>query len=82
MSTAELKSDLHKYIVETDDLSILQQLKAFCQKLSNDTAVNEELSPQEERILNIGIEQANKGLLTSNEDVRANINQWIKEKQK
>ena len=80
MSTAELKSDLHKFIVETDDPTILQKVKDFFLQL-NVTSEDAVLSPQEERMLEIGLEQAEKGLLTCNKQVRAKINEWIKEKQ-
>jgi len=82
MSSAELKSDLHKYIVETDDLSVLQQVKALFEQLNNVPSDKVDLNPQEERMLQIGIDQAEKGLLTSDNQVRTDIDKWIKAKQK
>ena len=82
MSAAELKSDLHKYIVETDDLAVLQQVKALFEQLSQAADGESTLSPKEERMLQIGIDQADKGALIPNEEVRAEINQWIKAKRK
>ncbi len=80
MSAAELKSTLHKYIVETDDLAVLEQVKAYFQELRKSSGDNNELHPLEERMLNIGIEQADEGLLTPNNEVRKDINKWIEEK--
>lgn len=82
MSSAELKSDLHKYIVETDDLSVLQQVKALFEQLNKVPSDKVDLNPQEERMFQIGIDQAEKGLLTSDNQVRTDIDKWIKEKQK
>jgi len=33
MSALELKNDIHKYVVETDDLTVLQQVKDLFQNL-------------------------------------------------
>ncbi len=82
MSTAELKSTLHRYIVETDDLSVLEKVKAFFQELKNSAPDNVELTALEEKMLKLGLEQADKGLLIPNQDVRTQLNQWLKEKQK
>ena len=82
MSAAELKSNLHKYIVESDDLAVLQQVKALFEQLSQAADGESTLSPKEERMLQIGIDQADKGALIPNEEVRAEINQWIKAKRK
>ncbi len=78
MSTAELKNNLHKYIVETDDLTILQQIKDLFHEL---TSTGTELTDLEEKMMNIGLEQADKGLLTPNKEVRIKIDKWIAEKQ-
>jgi hypothetical protein len=36
MSVAELKNDLHKMVVETDDILALQQIKQYFQSLIDD----------------------------------------------
>jgi len=82
MSTAELKSDLHRYIVETDDLTILEKVRTFFQELKGQNADGVRLTDLEEKMLKIGLEQADKGLLISNEKVRTELDQWLKEKQK
>jgi len=78
MSAAELKNDIHKYVVETHDLTVLQQIKDLFHEL---TATGTELTDLEEKMMNIGLEQADKGLLTPNKEVRAKIDKWIAEKQ-
>jgi len=78
MTALELKNDIHKYVVETDDLTVLQQIKDMFREL---TSENSELTDLEEKMMNIGLEQADKGLLTPNKEVRAKIDKWITEKQ-
>ena len=78
MSAAELKNDIHKYVVETHDLTVLQQIKDLFHEL---TTTGTELTDLEEKMMNIGLEQADKGLLTPNKEVRAKIDKWIAEKQ-
>ncbi len=78
MNALELKNDIHKYVVETDDLTILQQVKDLFRNLTSEHA---ELTDLEGKMMNIGLEQADKGLLTPNKEVRAKIDKWIAEKQ-
>ncbi len=59
MSTAELKSTLHRYIVETDDLNMLQQIKSFVQELKNtSTKGNNSEMPEEKAQLVSEIKEA------------------------
>jgi len=45
------------------------------------TSEDAELTDLEEKMMNIGLEQADKGLLTPHKEVRAKIDKWIAEKQ-
>lgn len=78
MNALELKNDIHKYVVETEDLTVLQRVKDLFRELTNENA---KLTDLEEKMMNIGLEQADKGLLTPNDEVRAKIDKWIAEKQ-
>ena len=83
MSTAELKSTLHKLIVETDDIDILAQIKeVFFALKSGQLDWADLLSDKERRMMEKGIIQADKGQLISHEQMRKNIKEWIKEKRK
>ena len=83
MSTAELKSTLHKLIVETDDINILAKIKeVFFALKSEQLDWADLLSDKEKRMIDIGIQQAEEGKLISHQQMRASINDWIKEKRK
>lgn len=81
MNTAEIKNDLHKFIVETEDINVLKQVKSVFLELIK-SSPNSDLSPQEERMITMGIEQADNNLLTPNDQVRSKVKTWISEKNK
>ncbi len=83
MSTAELKSTLHKLIVETDDINILVKLKeVFFALKSGQLDWADLISDDEKRKIELGLKQAEEGNFISHEEVRKNIDQWFNEKQK
>ena len=82
MSAAELKSTLHKLIVETDDVNVLAKIKEIFFALKSDTVDWADLiSDQEKKMIETGLEQADKGSLISHDQVRNRIDEWIKAKQ-
>lgn len=83
MSSAELKSTLHKLIVETDDINILVKIKEVFFALKSDTVDWADLiSDKEKKMIETGLKQADEGNLISHDQVRTSINEWIKAKQK
>ncbi len=78
MKALELKNDIHKYVVETDDLMILQQVKDLFQEL---TSKSVELTDYEIERIEKGLKDIEEGRVYSNEEVRAKIDKWIAEKQ-
>ena len=83
MSSAELKSVLHKLIVETDDISILAKIKEVFFALKEDKIDWADLlSDKEKQMIDTGLKQANDGELISHKEIRNSINKWINEKQK
>lgn len=80
MSSAELKSTLHKLIVETDDVNILAKIKDIFYALKSGQDWTKSISEEERKMIEIGLKQAEDGKLTPHEEVRKKIDQWINEK--
>lgn len=79
MSTAEIKSDLHKLIVETEDLEILIKIKEYFSLLKfQKTDWWNDLEEKEQQNILKGIEQLEKGQLISHEDVRTQVEKILK----
>jgi len=79
MNTAELKSDLHKIIVETDDIYILKQMREYFKSLME--AKNADwwgsLTTEQQNSINKGIEQLDNGEGVAHNDVRKNVNKLL-----
>ena len=83
MSTAELKSTLHKLIVETDDVNILSKIKEVFYALKSDQVDWADLiSDNEKKMIDAGLKDANEGKLISHDQVRKRIYKWFDEKRK
>ena len=62
MSTAELKSTLHKLFVETDDVNILSKIKEVFYALKSDQVDWADLiSDNEKKMIDAGLTDANEG---------------------
>ena len=79
MNTAELKSDLHKYVVETNDINILRQMSEYFRNLRKTQTVDwwDSLSPEQQESINKGVEQLDEGEGISHEDVRKKVNKLL-----
>ena len=79
MNTIELKETLHQFISETNDMNILNKIKAFFQEVKDST--NEiELTPYEEKLVAIGMQQIEEGRIMPHHEARQKIKQLLKEK--
>lgn len=79
MNTAELKNQLHKLIVETDDLDVLTKIQSYFRKLK--TKNNDwwdELSNSAKKEIEEGIKQADNGDLIDHKDARKRIDNFFK----
>jgi predicted transcriptional regulator len=81
MSAAELKNDLHRLIVETDDINILQKIRS----IFNSFIKGEEekdwwdiISDQEKASIKKGLEQLEKGERLPHNEIRKEINELLK----
>lgn len=78
MNAAQLKNDLHRYIVETDDINILSKLKeAYLSFRKAKEDWWDTISEEERKGLKLGLEDAKKGNTISDEEVRKQINEKI-----
>lgn len=69
-STAEIKSYLHKLIVETDDKAILSKVQAYFTTLKDDKYDWwDSLVSQEKEIINNGLQQLDEGKGIPNDEV-------------
>lgn len=75
MRTAELKNNLHKLIVETNDIEVLSKINAFFEQLRNeDTDWWDLLSDYEQITVNKGVEQLDNNMGRSHSEVKGRIN--------
>jgi len=78
MSTAELKNQLHKLIVETDDIDALTKIRAFINKLQkNDSDWWDEINSDDQKSIERGLKDLEDGNTHSDEDVRSAIKERI-----
>jgi len=81
MSVAEIKNDLHKMVVETDDIIALQQIKQYFQSLiDGDFDWWNELNSNEKKLIKTGTEQFDKGQKITHGKMRNEINQLFEQK--
>jgi len=79
MDTAELKNNLHRFIVEINDISILTQMQEYLKNAikSKTTDWYDELSQEQIKSINKGLEDLDSGNIHKDEDVRKSIHQRI-----
>ena len=80
MSTAKLKSNLHRLIVETDDKDILSQVEAFFQALIQGQDWWDVISDEERRMIELGKRQIDNGQGISHEQVKAQVRKLFDKK--
>jgi predicted transcriptional regulator len=79
MSTAELKSQLHKLIVETDDVNALTKIRAFINKLKkNDGDWWDEIDDSTKEEIQVGIDQADNGDFIEHAEATKRLDEFFK----
>ncbi|MBX2930137.1 MAG: hypothetical protein KF852_20060 [Saprospiraceae bacterium] len=73
MNVAEIKNDLHRVIVETDDLEILEQMMAYIAVLRDEKKIWDTLSDAEKESIQRGLADMDAGRTKTNEEVRAKV---------
>jgi len=74
MSALELKNDLLKLIINTDDFYKLKSLKDYFKQLEEEEVV----SKREEELIDIGLRESEEGKLISREEVKSRIDKILK----
>ena len=77
MSAAELKNDLIKVIVNSDDISFLKQVKDFFKKHNATTDWWDEISDHDKEMIELGLKDIEEGRVMPHEEVRAEINKLL-----
>lgn len=79
MNTAELKNQLHKLIVETDDLDVLTKIQAYFRQLkSKNSDWWDGLSDATKKDIEQGVKQADDGDLVDHKEARKRIDSFFK----
>jgi len=81
MNVLEIKNDLLRLLVETNDAALLDMVRNYFKILKKEPVSKEEIDAQELRMIEIGLEQIEKGKVLSNEDARQRIKEFLREKQ-
>jgi len=79
MNTAELKSDLHRFVVETNDINILTQMREYFKSLRKTKTADwwDTLTAEQQGSINKGIEQLDNGQGIAHNDIRKNVNKLL-----
>lgn len=82
MTITDVKSDLHRLVVETDDLDILKAIQHVftAMRKKKTTDWYEQLSEKNKQLIQIGLAQAERGELIPHAEVRSRIDAFIKSK--
>jgi hypothetical protein len=80
MSTAELKNDLHRMIVETQDNSVLEQIANYFSLIIAEKNIWESLSDAEKKQIESGVKDLKANRLSTNEEVRAKVRLILNQK--
>ncbi len=74
MSVAELKNDIHRLVVNTEDESILINIRTYFGELAKQTDWWDNLSEKQHQRILTGNEQLDSGRVVLNSEVRRKVN--------
>lgn len=77
----EIKNNLHRMVVETDDVAILEQIALLFSALRNDKSLWETISEAEKTQIKRGLEDLRAGRTKSHEEVRAKVRAILTQRQ-
>lgn len=78
MSVLEIKNDLLRLVVETNDAHLLEMVRHYFKILKEEPVSPEEIDAQELRMIEIGLKQVEEGNVVSHEEARARIKALLK----
>ena len=73
MNTLELKNDLLRLLVETDDTQLLEKVRRYFKLLKHEPVSASTLEAQELAMVEVGLSQIEKGEVMSHEEARKRI---------
>ncbi len=78
MNTAEIKNHIHKLVVETNDLDILSKIQSYFEQLrAKNTDWWDDLTDEQKKDAQTGLNQLENGEGISHEEVRNRINKML-----
>jgi hypothetical protein len=81
MDTLQIKNDLLRLVVETDDATLLDMVRNYFKILKKEPLSNEKIDAQETRMIELGLQQIEEGKVMSNEVARQRIKEFLRKKQ-
>ena len=81
MNVLDIKNDLLRLVVETDDAVLLDMVRNYFKVLKKEPVTQEEIDAQEKRMIEIGLKQIEKGEVMSHEAARKKIKADLRKKQ-
>ncbi|MEZ4931911.1 MAG: hypothetical protein R2788_07315 [Saprospiraceae bacterium] len=82
MSALEIKNDLLRLLVETDDSTLLEKVRNYFKILKKEPLSKEALEVQELAMAEIGIEQIKSSQVMSHEEARKKIEARLRKPKK
>lgn len=73
MTVLEIKNDLHRMVVETEDPEVLEQIALLFAALRQEKSLWDNLSDSEKQRIQKGLEDIREGRVKSHEEVRAKV---------
>jgi predicted transcriptional regulator len=73
MNTLELKNDLLRLLVETDDTQLLEKVRRYFKLLKHEPVSDAILEAQELAMVEVGLAQIEKGQVMTHEEARKKI---------
>lgn len=73
MTVFEIKDNLHRMVVETDDQAILEQIALLFAALRDENNLWDAISESEKKRIKHGIEDIKNNKITTHEEVRASV---------
>ena len=82
MTALEIKNDLHRMVVETDDVDILEQIALLFSALRDEKPLWDTISEAEKTQIKRGLEDLRAGRTKPHEEVRAKVRALLTQRQR
>jgi len=82
MSVLDIKNDLLRLLVETNDPTLLEKVRMYFKNLKDEPLSTEEIEEQKNRMIDLGLKQIEEEKSFSHEEAREKINEYLKKKSK